>query len=161
ERTILPLNGMRNYHAANAGFFRPNGRSFYYYPHVRIGFYFGGPTGIWIACTLWLYTNAAISVYRLRKKDGNLRDEVVVRCALVHTAFVTLIFGTSGTWTYCSYILVIGVIIANQTPVWLTRSVVFAFLMLGLLSYRSDLTDLHQLYASTRPLSQAYGLWAS
>lgn len=160
-RTILPINGMRNYRAAHAGFFRSNGRSFYYYPHVSIGFYIGGPTGVWIACTLWLYANASIALNRVATIYGSLRDEVVVTCALLHTAFVTLIFGPPGTWTYCSYILVMAVIVANQTSAWISRFVILTLLVLGFLSYKTDLRELQRLYTSTRPQSQAYNLWVS
>jgi hypothetical protein len=159
-RTILPINGMNNYRAAHAGFFKSNGRSFYYFPNVSFGFYIGGPTGVWIACVLWLFVNAGIAAKRLFKNEGGIRDEVVLSCVLVHTTFVLFMFGPPSTWTYCSYILVLGVIIANQTPLRLSRTVISLMVVLGLLSNKTELVGLRRLYATTQPLSQAYGLWA-
>jgi hypothetical protein len=160
-RTILPIHGMNNYRAAHAGFFSSNGRSFYYFPDVSLGFYIGGPTGVWIACVLWLFVNAGIAANRLIKSEGGICDEVVLTCVLLHTAFVLFMFGPPITWTYCSYILVLGVIIANQTPPWLSRTVISLMIVLGLLSNKAGLIDLRRLYATTQPLPQAYGLWAT
>jgi len=160
-RTILPINGMNNYRVAHAGFFRSNGRSFYYFPNVSFGFYIGGPTGVWIACVLWLFVNGGIAAKRLFKSEGGICDEVVLSCVLLHTAFVLFMFGPPSTWTYCSYILVLGVIIANQTPLRLARTVIILMVVLGLLSNKTELVGLRHLYATTQPLPQAYGLWAT
>jgi hypothetical protein len=70
-------------------------------------------------------------------------------------------FGPPSTWTYCSYLLVIGVIAANQIPAQLSRAAVYCLIVLGLLSYKTEIQQVRRLYLTMRPQPETYGLWAS
>jgi hypothetical protein len=107
--TLLPLAGMRNYAAFHFGFFRGIGRYFWYGTPVRD--YFGSVIAFWFAASIGLVISALVSLGGLIRGSGgsdSRREEIVVTAAVLHVVFVTMFFAGPTSWSYYSYILVIG-----------------------------------------------------
>jgi hypothetical protein len=111
--TLLPFTGIQNYAAMHNGFFRGMG-SYFWYGTPGL-YYFGSVLGFWFAASIWLGTAALIALWRLlRGGDAPAArwNEFVVSAALLHVAFVVGFFGGASSWSYYSYILVMGAIAA-------------------------------------------------
>ena len=105
--TLLPLAGMKNYVAFNFGFFRGIGSYFWYGTPVLD--YFGSVIAFWFAASIGLAICGLVSLGRLvRGASETVRDEIVVSTAILHVVFVTMFFAGPTSWSYYSYILVIG-----------------------------------------------------
>lgn len=111
--TLLPVTGITNYAAMHNGFFHGMGSYFWYGAPVL--YYFGSVLGFWFAASIWLSAAAMIALWRLlRGSDATAArwNEFVVSAALLHIAFVIGFFGGASSWSYYSYILVMGAIAA-------------------------------------------------
>ncbi|MGH7932811.1 MAG: hypothetical protein ACREQN_06525 [Candidatus Binataceae bacterium] len=74
--------------------------------------------GFWLTASVWLVAAGIFAGWKLARypEDGDAGSaELVTSCAVLHLAFVTSFFGGPMTWSYYSYILVIG---AALTCTW-------------------------------------------
>jgi hypothetical protein len=159
--TLLPLAGMKNYAAFHFGFFRGSGKYFWY--GAPILFYFVSVTGFWIAASIWLAGAGLIALRRLMRgceKSSRRRDEFVVATAVLHTLFVTMFFAGPSSWSYYSYILVMGAM-AACTAERARRLAVAALAVVAAMgqigSRAADLT----LWHKRAPSAVTAGLWAT
>ena len=107
--TVLPVTGMKDYVAFNFGFFHGIGRNFWYGTPVL--YYFGSVIAFWFAASIALVVGALLALGRMLRGSAESappRDEIVIVTALLHVVFVTMFFAGPTSWSYYSYILVIG-----------------------------------------------------
>jgi hypothetical protein len=163
-RTLFPTAGIKDYRALHHGFFG-EGRNFWYFPGVHVGYYLGTVVGFWILGTLWLVTGGAIALLRMVRglaADAGVRKdyEIVLSCATMHLAFVLLFFGNAFSWFYYSYMLVMGV---AATSAWegSARYAVWSLILIALLGQKTFVRDSYQRWISTAPERATLQLWAS
>ncbi len=162
--TLLPISGMREYRALNFGFFR-DGRNFWHPPGVRIGYYAGTVAGFWIVASLWLFTcglrSALASLHgALHRVAGILSDEMIITCALLHAAFIGLLFGNSFSWFYYSYILVMGVAATTALGSFATAAV-WGLAVIAIVGLKTTAISGYRQWKTTRPAAETAGLWAT
>jgi hypothetical protein len=145
--TLLPLAGTANYRALHYGFFTGDGRLFWWPHDARWAYYGATVAGFWLVGTVWLIIVASFPVVRVLRGVGTIRDEIVATCALLHFAFITLMFGSRWSWPFYSYLLVIGVAVSTayctrpalRIPVW-------ALVLLALSGHTLGLRDTYDSY---------------
>ena len=111
---ILPVTGGRSYRAMDFGIFHA-GRDFWLHggsPLEILRYYAFTPALFWIlgSVTLWILGVAAL----VRLGGGSKTrpaDPLLVTLALLHGAFVFVFYAWSGSWTYYSYLLVLGLLV--------------------------------------------------
>ena len=163
-RTLLPTDGMKVYKAMHHGFFR-EGRNFWYFPRVHVGYYLGTVVGFWLLGTLWLIVGGARALLRMVRDlaaDAGVRndDEIVLSCVTMHLAFVLVFFGNAFSWFYYSYMLVMGV---AATSAWegSARYAVWSLTLIALVGQKTFVKDSYQRWISTAPTRATAQLWAS
>ena len=164
--TLLPIVGMRTYKAQHFGFFLGDGRNFWHPAGARLTYYLGSEAGFWIAATLILLIGAIISGAWLFQSGEPRslrarRAEMVLTCAILHCSFVLFFFGSRGTWSYYSYLMVMGLAVLSCT--W-ERGPAFVIVALGFLSVlglKTRATAIWNDWQHTTPSEETAGLWAS
>ena len=158
--TLLPITGIKNYAAFNFGFFHGIGSYFWYGTPVL--FYFGSVIGFWFAASLWLVVAGLIALWRLVRcndESTRWRDEFVVSAAVLHVAFVTMFFGGPSSWSYYSYILVVGAM-ATCAANRVRMAIVGALALLAATGQTSDRTADFLFWKQRAPAADTEGLWA-
>ena len=161
--TVFPITGAANYRLHHFGFFTGAGRLFWQGdPTQGWLYYLRSPVGFWIFLTLYLIV-AAIATLRDAFAEAIFklpaRRELIVTCAVLHVAFVTLFFGNQWTWIYYPYLLVIGVAAAvDMAPVY--RRFAVPLLLVGAISLISPLHAFEKEWATRERSAATVGLWA-
>jgi len=164
-KTILPLAGIAAHRNQASGFFRGVGRDFWYQPHLGSPFYLFTVVGFWIAATLWLIVaglragRRLLSGLRARNLFG-AADEIVLTCAILHVAFVTVFFGSAVSWRYYCYILVMGVA-ATSIRDLLSARVAGLLTAMAVLGNISHFAQIAVEWRTTAPSSVTAGMWVS
>ena len=163
-RLLLPISGAQVYRVNDLGFFA-GGHTFWYFPGVHLGYYFGTPVAFWFAASVCLIVGGWSGFLTLltnvkTREDPASTRELTLSCALMHIAFVTLFFGANASWTYYSYLLVMGV--AAMTP-WSRHSPKFTWVLivLGILGQKGMIDGNFRAWRHTAPSSTTATLWAS
>jgi hypothetical protein len=163
-RTLLPTGGIKVYKAMHHGFFQ-EGRNFWYFPGVHVGYYLGTVVGFWLLGTFWLIAGGARALLRMIRDfaaDTSVRndEEIVFSCATMHLAFVLLFFGNAFSWFYYSYMLVMGV---AATSAWegSARYAVWSLTLIALVGQKTFVKDSYQRWIATAPTRGTAQLWAS
>lgn len=126
---ILPLKAAAAYDKMGFGIFRA-GMDFWWHggdARELFGHYVTGPATFWIAASLVLWTLGLIALVRMaRRATMRPSDPLVAMLALLHAAFVFKFYGWEGSWTYYSYLPVLGVLVGLRggREVWLLRILV-------------------------------------
>ena len=118
---LLPLAGGKSYVAMHFGFFHA-GRDFWWHSAGSIGatllYYLNTPVLMWFFGTAVTWIAALVVLVRARRRvamplDGGTpeTDALLVTVAILHAVFVFALYAWSGSWTYYSYLWVIGVLI--------------------------------------------------
>jgi hypothetical protein len=157
--TILPTSGLHNYAAFNMGFFKGLGSYFWY--GASLLFYFGSVVAFWFAASAWLTVSGIVRLVRLgRERVLDVRDQLVLATALMQVLFVTLFFAGPTSWSYYSYILVIGVLAAltDSAPARLAVIPLIILAATGQSGMRAE--DVFVWHERTRDASTA-NLWAT
>jgi hypothetical protein len=150
---IIPVAAGRAYKQMNFGIFHA-GRDFWLYDGKGNGIraiahhYFFTPATFWILASLVLWILGLRALRRLAKwrapEAARPSDPLLLTLALLHAAFVFGFYAWQGSWTYYSYLLVLGVLVGlrgrRQTLI----------LRLLLVAAALGLTDRY---------SDAYGRW--
>ncbi len=157
-RAVFPLTGLSTYSAQNFGFCRA-GRGFWYPTSPHFSYYADTPAGFWIAGTLWLLICGAIDARRALI-GGSAKYEIVLCCAVLHLAFISLFFGNRFSWWYYSYMLCIGIAVSS-TWTSIYRDGVCALALIALVGQASELVVFNALWRVTSPSPATAGLWAS
>jgi hypothetical protein len=162
--TLLPLSGMRAYRAAHFSFFG-EGRNFWAPGGVRWTYYVGTEAGFWIAATVLLLSGAvacAVQGLRLANFDDWRRRalEVVLTCAVLHLAFIAVLWPKSWDWFYYAYVLTMGVA-ALAAFGRMFAVPLAAVCVLALAGQKVSVQALSNLWHTTTPSADTGGLWAS
>jgi hypothetical protein len=164
--TLLPGAGMNAYRFQGMGFFRGAGRAFWYQPRFGLPFYIFTVSGWWLAGTLWLVVAGLRGGWKLlvasdgHHPRGRAVDELVLTCAILQVAFITLFFGTEVSWRYYCYILVMGVAATSIRDLLAARTVGL-LACLALLGHVSHFAELKVQWRTTAPSPVTAGMWAS
>jgi hypothetical protein len=162
---VLPLEGAVAYHVLHYGFFNDAGRQFWNPQGVSWLIYLVDFSGFWIVGTLFLICSGVLAIsYLASDGDGTSldprRNEIIVTCAVLHVAFITLFFGNQWSWIYYAYFLTIGVATAAGASA-VQRRVAFGLCVLGLLAW-TDVAFWERRWWQTRHRYNVMaGLWAS
>jgi hypothetical protein len=163
-RLLSPLSGAKMYRTNHFGFWSSGGRTFWYFPGVHIGYYLGTVAAFWFATTLCLAIGGCYAALVLIRRPDESRGleanyAVVLTCALMHMAFVTLFFGSNSSWSSYAYLLVMGV---AAMSLWSDRSarIVAVAALVGLLGQKSMITANYHGWTQTAPSPVTAGLWA-
>jgi len=70
-----------------------------------------GPATFWIAASLTLWALGLAALVRLARRNPRPTDPPVATLALLHAAFVFKFYGWEGSWTYYSYLPVLGILV--------------------------------------------------
>jgi hypothetical protein len=169
--TILPLRGAANYRALHYGFFSGGGR-LYYFPGVHLAYYFGTPTAFWLIGSVCLIVSGVRALRDLLvsidlNPEERLNRELVITCTILHMTFVIFFFGPPSSWTYYSYVLVMGL---GATAAWYRRvghvsyapvmNFVTALVLLAILGSVGFFRDSYQRWAHGIRSEETAGLWA-
>ena len=146
--SLNPSRGMAVYRANDFGFFFGIGRDFWRPQGARLTYYLGTFTGFWLVGSLCLIAGAAVPAVDLPQRNR----EVARFCAVLHVAFVTLMFGNSWSWVFYSDILVLGLVaLAPMVRSKFLGAIALILLALATLAQRSTLLP----YASSWRTSYA------
>jgi len=162
-KTLMPTEGMLLYKLTKAG--PLNAVAFVHPAGVRIGYYLGTGAGFWTLGTTWMLSCGVVATLRfwnhsIDDRKAQLANEVVFSCAFLHLAFVLLGYGNDpGTWTYYSYVLVMGI---AATSLWqhFSGAVVGALAILAALGQKADVSSSLEQLHSTASSPLTAGLWA-
>ena len=163
--TLSPARGAAIYRANHYGFFHGQGRVFWLLPGAGVRDYFRYEVGFWMLGTAALIGGGIAGVWRLVRGRGEAPerardDEVIVTCALVHLAFVTLLFGHRITWVYSLPMLIMGLALLPNRGRW-PSLVVWGLAAALLVSDRSKgVATLGRRETETHT-KVTLGLWAS
>ena len=142
-RTVLPIEGATAYHSLNFGLMG-SGRALWDPTGKPWIYYLIDPAGFWIASGAFLLGAGLLQLRALAVDEVSARSaEVILTCAILHVAFLTLFFGNQWSWIYYSYLPVVGCAIAlNLGPAW--RLGGFAICVIAVLSWTSTVYWLHE-----------------
>ena len=159
-RTILPIEGATAYHSLNFGL-TGSGRPLWDPKGLPWIHYLVDASGLWIASSACLFGGALFQLSTTHSDENSeRRSEIVVTCAILHLAFLTLFFGNQWSWIYYSYLPVIGCAIAvNLGPV--QRRVGLALCAIALLSWTSTVYWSQRRWQTTARDIATAGLWAT
>jgi hypothetical protein len=164
--TLLPEAGMSAYRYQGMGFFHGAGREFWYQPRLGLPFYLLTVAGWWIVGTLWLLASGLRASWRLIVGSRMLSawssaaDEIVLTCATLHVAFITVFFGTQVSWRYYCYILVVGVAATSIRDLAAAR-IVSLLSCLALFGHVSHFAELKTQWRTMTPSPVTAGMWAA
>ena len=111
--SIMPFTASKSYAALGFGFFG-NGRRFWR-PELNsagdfIWYYLTTPAGFWIAASLSLCALCAATIIGYKADSAKANDrETLIALTVCHLFFVFALFAWPGSWSYYSYLLVLGV----------------------------------------------------
>jgi hypothetical protein len=162
-KTLVPMEGIRAYTALNYGFLR-EGRNLWHPPGARVGYYAGTVAGFWLAGTLWLAVcalSAASKLWRASTNgETNAGDEMIVCCALLHTSFIVLFFGSAFSWIYYCYVLVMGVA-ATAAFGRTSKYLVFMLAVISALGQKASFVGDYRLRSMGEASEETAYLWAT
>jgi hypothetical protein len=165
--TILPVTGMRAYRSVHLGFFTGEGRSTWYFPGVRPGYYVGTQAGLFLAASAVLlvagvWDLAAKGYLPARDKIGPLATNaarIVIVSAVMQTAFVALLYGGAGSWHYYSYLIPAGLAAGmNRNPI--ARKLSWLLVLVALVGNWTTLRSSWQAWCSEVRSVASDSLWA-
>lgn len=175
---ILPLTGGRSYREMNFGIFHA-GKSFWLHGGSLgdvLHYYIFSPAFFWLAATLMVWSLGTAALLRLwhrpawhrRPADegalgqGNAEsrrpgDPLLVTIALLHAAFVFVFYAWAGSWTYYSYLLVLGLLVGLNGK--RQRLILLAFVALGVLGVMDRFFDARYRWQGMTRSAEAGNLW--
>jgi hypothetical protein len=159
-RTVLPIEGATAYHSLNFGLMG-SGRALWDPNGLPWIHYLIDSSGLWIASSAFLFGAALLQLRTTDTDEASARrGEVILTCAILHLAFLTVFFGNQWSWIYYSYLPVIGCAIAvNTGPV--RRRVGLALSAIAILSWTSTAYWAQRRWHSTAPEALTAGLWTT
>ena len=159
--TVLPLEGAVNYRALNYGI-TGQGADLWDPKGMPWIFYLVDVSGFLIAGTIFLFSATAYRLGQIFLGNSSLdfRGEILLTCAILFFAFLALFFGSQWSWTYYSYLLVIGCAIAADLGN-ASRRIGLVLCALALFSWTDVVYWNYRWWRTTEPASSTAGLWAS
>lgn len=115
---ILPLKAAAAYDKMGFGIFRA-GLVFWFHPGgpgELFDHYLLHPAAFWIVATFTLWILGLLALARVALRRPRPSDPLLATLALLHAAFVFKFYGWEGSWTYYSYLPVLGVLVGLRNP---------------------------------------------
>jgi hypothetical protein len=147
--TLLPLTGAKTYASTNFGFFKESGRNFWLLPPAAWWQYLFAPPGIFLIAALACALGAFLGAARLLMRPANLHPaplplrqrawELLFTIGALHTAFLAGFYGWTGSWTYYSYMPVLGLALFTLLMLRPRARRLFTFWILAVLMLLSHL----------------------
>jgi hypothetical protein len=159
--TILPLQGLNLYRTSNFGFIHGPGRYLWNPGGRPLALYFIEIPAFWMASTVYLVTAGFVQASRYVSGERLTRTgDLILTCAILHLAFISIFFGSSSSWIYYSNVLVIGCVLATEMgPRW--RLIAIPLCVLALLSQLSTAAVVVNAWRTTSPSPAMAELWAA
>jgi hypothetical protein len=161
--TLIPTGGLEVYRQSHFGFFHGSGRDFWYRPGAGLRGYLRYEIGYWLAGTFVLIGGGLESLRRLARRIAPpvpYNDEVVLGCATLHVAFVTLFFGHSFSWKYYLAILLLG--LAAMAPRGRRHALVIGILAVMVsFTAKAWVQALANDWKTRSPSALTLGLWST
>ena len=165
-RTVIPIEGAANYRAVNFGFFSGVGREFWDPHELPWLVYLVDISGFWIVGTGFLICSSVAAILHLLARDdigdseAMRRNEIIVTCAVLHVAFITLFFGNRYSWIYYTYFLIVGIAAAASAGVVQRRAAIVLY-VLGVMAWTDVAFGARQNWRTRERDAGTAGLWAS
>lgn len=164
-KTILPIAGIQAHRNQASGFFYGVGREFWYQPQLGLRFYLFTVVGFWLAASVWLIISGLQSGRRLLSKTDQrgssaMAAELVLTCAVLHVAFVTVFFGSAVSWRYYCYILVLGVS-ATSIRGRISARITGALAVIAFLGNTAHNARIIEQWRTTAPRPEMSNMWAT
>jgi hypothetical protein len=160
--TLFPVRGAQTYSYLNNGLFRA-GRTMYYFQGVHVGYYFGTIAAFYLYGTLCVFVGGMIAAHRFSRAGNSeslVTDELMIVTAVLHAIFVFGLFGNASSWSYYSYILVMGFVLALRYFGSVAPYVAAIAIALAILSNKSDVESIYKAWSLTSQSPTTGGLWA-
>ena len=156
--TAVPIEGVTNYHALNFGLFKA-GREFWAPKELPWIYYAIHAAGLWIAATIFLF-GSTLLLQRARALRWTAGTEAILTCAILHFVFLACFFGNQWSWTYYSYLLMIGVSVATDLgPI--SRRLGLILCGIAVISCTDLAYFTYRGWHTTAPARDTASLWAS
>ena len=157
--TIVPLEGVTNYRALNFGLMKA-GRGLWDPARRQWILFVVDVAGFWIVSGVFLFGAALFQLFGTSADAlSSRRREMVIVCALLHLAFLSLFFGNQWSWIYYPYILIIGIAVASDLGRYQHR-IVFALCIVAVVSYTDLAYWCNRWWRTTTPDVATAQLWA-
>ena len=158
--TALPLQGMAFYKSVHYGMFtslkiflHPGYAPFWKWSPVR--YYLCDRATWWVVGTLMLFGFTASALYRSIKQrtPPTANDLVVLLCAVIHVAFITLAYGNPTQHIIYDLIIAAGVVVglARLAAGPLRNGLLGVFVVVTLMSHLNLIGYMNWLWHTTRP----------
>ncbi len=116
-RTVLPFTGAKTYATTGFGFFKASGQAFWMPEHLWM--YVATPVGIFLVAALACAAGGGLGLGKVLRRPtvGGMTAEsmatrrnweLLLTIGFLHTAFLLGFYGWMGSWTYYSYLPVLG-----------------------------------------------------
>jgi hypothetical protein len=164
---LLPITGGKSYQQMKFGIFRA-GREFWWPPKwdttSLLNQYVFGPALFWILGSLFVWVAGAIALWQLwqRRPPGGRDRSLLVTIAILHTVFVFALYAWSGSWTYYSYLVVVGILLglANLQPGRFRTVIAWVFVVVAVPGLKERYGDGFSRWMGMSRPAEAKGLWA-
>jgi hypothetical protein len=103
---------------------------------------------------------AAHRFSRAGNSESLVTDELMIVTAVLHAIFVFGLFGNASSWSYYSYILVMGFVLALRYFGSVAPYVAAIAIALAILSNKSDVESIYKAWSLTSQSPTTGGLWA-
>ncbi len=166
---LLPLTGSISYQKMHFGIFQ-QGRDFWLRggtPLDILHYYLLSPALFWILATVLLWGMGTLAAVRLwrghsTKNDAPLparpTDPLILTIAAMHAAFVFLFYAWAGSWTYYSYLPIIGLLVGFRGS-QRQRRLLAALVVLAMASIATRLHDGWNRWRGMVRSPEVAGLW--
>jgi len=122
-KTLLPITGAKTYASTGFGFFTASGRAFWITPELWR--YILAPSGIFLVAAIATAVGALRAGIHLLRHEHVPSDpveispprrawELLFTVGVLHTSFLLGFYGWTGSWTYYSYLPVLGLALCVQ-----------------------------------------------
>jgi len=159
--TLLPLTGAKSYQALDFGLFG-NGRTFWW-PDLGSAaqyakYYLLTPAGFWVLSTLLLAVFGIRSLFRVFR-CSTAKHETMVAIAACHFFFLFVFFGWPGSWTYYSFLLVVGIGFA-LTLYRMHPALILTLILVALMGHTQTYKIAVNAWQWAQRSPETAGLWA-
>jgi hypothetical protein len=166
--TVFPRAALRNYAAEKYGFFFGIGRNFWLPPGATWRYYVGSGAGLWLAASVVLLAAGVGAAWREYRRPRvaplDLEGEFVLTAALLHTAFVTLLFAHAWCAYYYAFVLYVSLAVIIDRQSWTTPPRRLGLVLVLFMALLSHTTNARGIISTARECSRdprAAGLWVA
>jgi len=151
--SLVPVSGMSVYQESTYGFLG-RGKIFWLPVTDDLGYlleyYFLTPTAVWIIGSLLLvYFTILTAIQWMKTRSLSIQQRCVLICGFLHLAFVCVLFGNEWSWTYATYLVILGVAACLSLLPTLSKWLVPIYAGIMLLSLSGTIRSLVESWQDT------------